>query len=135
MAVAELDAQLEALKRSKEKVFLLDSPFNLLHPPANMSFQQAKYLQYAYYNTVLDIHTALATPWSQKALGLIHDLSLEQQVTMSTQKVARTCRDAILATQDIHIEASTPHPYVHEVIPNRNSVLTEVTVASHFLDP
>lgn len=124
MAVSELDVQLEALKNSKASVFVLDAPFNPLHLPANLSHQQAKYLQYAYYNTVLDIHTALTSPWSQNALGLAHDLSLGQQVALSSQKVAETCRNAIMATQDIHIDASTPHPYVIERILTRCAILT-----------
>jgi hypothetical protein len=135
MAVAELDAQLEALKNSKEDIFPLDTPFNPLRPPANLSHQQAKYLQYAYYNTVLDIHTALTNPWSQSALGLVNDLSLGQQVALSSQKVAQTCRNAIVATQDIQIEASTPHPYVDKLILKQIRLLTRNAYRLTFFGP
>lgn len=105
-----LDKQLEDLKRLKEQVFCLDAPIDTSSLPASLNLHQVIYLQYAYHITLLDIHTALTIPWSQKLLTIIHDLSVAEQLEVSAQKVARSCRSIILATKHINIHAGTPHP-------------------------
>lgn len=110
-AVQTLAAELEALRRSKEQEgFLLDAPIDPSHLPAMLSLQQALYLQYAYFNTELIIHAVLTTPWSQEMPGLRHEPSAVSQSAVSVEVVAQTCRKAILATQHIQLEASTPVP-------------------------
>ena len=108
--ITSLDAQLESLKRSKEHVFRLDAPIDPNELPTCLSLHRAIYLQYAYYVTLLDIHTILAIPWSQNILVSMHEPSLAVQRERSTQKVARTCRDIILTTTHMNFDASTPHP-------------------------
>lgn len=105
-----LDQELEELKELKQQVFCLDTPIDPSSLPASLSLHQVIYLQYAYHITLLDIHTALAIPWSQKILTIMQDPSLAEQLELSAQKVARSCRSVILATKHINIDASTPHP-------------------------
>ncbi|EXJ53348.1 uncharacterized protein A1O5_13419 [Cladophialophora psammophila CBS 110553] len=109
-SVAELDEQLNVLKRSVDPILVLDSPIKLNRPPAGMTLQQLMYLRYGFFNVTLDIHTALTYPWSRGMLGLTPHVALRNQVEKSTQMVAETCRNAILATEHIHFDASTPVP-------------------------
>jgi hypothetical protein len=109
-SVAELDEQLNALKRSVNPILLLDSPIKLNRLPAGMTLQQAMYLRCGFYNITLDIHTALTYPWSRSMLGFTPHAVLRNQVEKSTQLVAETCRNALLATEHVHFDASTPMP-------------------------
>ena len=109
-SVSKLNEELNALKRSIEPVLSLGSPIGLNRLPPGMSLQQTMYLQVAYFNTVLDIHTALTYPWSRSILNLTPHPALRGQVEKSAQIVAETCRSAILATEHIHSDASTPVP-------------------------
>jgi hypothetical protein len=109
-AVVELDDQRRALIQSTKPIFCLDEPLDPKRLPAGMSLQQTVYLQYAYFNMTLDIHTVLTYPWSQSILGLTRNLEFQNEVEKSSQIVAQTCRDAILATKHIHLDASTPLP-------------------------
>ena len=108
--VTELDEELYALKQSIEPVVSLGSPVNLNRLPQGMTLQQTIYLQIVYFATVLDIHTALTYPWSRSILSITPQPVLRSQVEKSAQKVAETCRSAILATEHIHFDASTPVP-------------------------
>ncbi|EXJ79926.1 hypothetical protein A1O3_08211 [Capronia epimyces CBS 606.96] len=109
-SVAELDEQLNALRRSVDPILFLESPINLKRMPAGMTLQQAMYLRYGFFNVALDIHTALTYPWCRSMVGLTPHAALRNQVEKSTQTVAETCRSAILATEHIHFDANTPVP-------------------------
>ena len=126
--LASLDVQLENLRRSKEHIFSLDAPISTNSLPASFSLPQAIYLQYAYHITLLDIHRSLAIPWSQHILTIMLDPSIAVQLELSSQKVARTCRSVILATSQITIEATTPHPYVFGTVNPWNS--TDILTSS-----
>ena len=109
-SVAELDEQLEALKSSMDPT-ILDStrPKSSLLPSA-MSPQQIAYLRSALFSLTLDMHTSLTYPWSRSMLGLTPCAPLREQVNRSTQIVAETCRKAILASEHVQFDASTPVP-------------------------
>jgi hypothetical protein len=109
-SVAELDEQLNTLKLSVDPILFLDSPVKLNGLPLGMTFQQNLYLRYGFFNITLDIHTALTYPWRRSMLGLTPYTAIRNQVEKSTQVVAETCRNAILATEHIHFDASTPVP-------------------------
>lgn len=108
--LVDLDEQLEGLMRFKEQVFCLDAPLDTSLLPASLNLHQVIYLQYAYHITLLDIHTALTVPWSQRILTMINDPSVAEQLEVSAQKVARSCRSVILTTKHIKVDAGTPHP-------------------------
>lgn len=106
--VSELEEQLTAVKSSAEPILKLGAPPDHSRLPHSMSVQQVVYVQYAYFSTLFDIHTALTCPWTQNILGRTKLPKLRAQVERSTQVVALSCREAILATKHIHIDASTP---------------------------
>lgn len=108
--LGDLNEQLAALKQSREHVLRLGEPIDPTSLPASLSFHQAMYLQYAYNITVLDVNTVLAIPWSQNLLASRREALSTEQVQNSTQLVAQTCRNMILATTSLNLDASTPHP-------------------------
>jgi Fungal specific transcription factor domain len=109
-SVADLGEQLTALKRSIEPILSFDFSSNFGRATFGMSPKQIIYLQYSYFNTALNIHTFLTCPWIWGLLGSTPHLSLRSQLEKSTQIVAEICRTAIVATEHIHFDASTPVP-------------------------
>lgn len=108
LTVSELDRKFAAMQNSIQPILDLSRPANRGHLPDSLSSQHVVYLQYAYFSTLLDIHTALTCPWIQDILGLTQHATLSAQIERSTQIVAQACRDAILITRHIEIDASTP---------------------------
>jgi hypothetical protein len=106
--VAELDNECEALKRSVESVIPLDDPVNPARVPPGLTLSQTMYLKFTFFNLVLDIHTCLTHPWSRSLLGLTPHPTSRMQTETSIHKVVKTCTSALLATEHIHITASTP---------------------------
>ncbi|KAI1616602.1 fungal-specific transcription factor domain-containing protein [Exophiala viscosa] len=109
-SVAELDEQLEALKSSMDPT--ISNPTRPKSSPSSstMTAQQLAYLRSALFSLTLDMHTSLTYPWSRSMLGLTPCAALRDQVNRSTQIVAETCRKAILATEHVQFDASTPVP-------------------------
>ncbi|KAH0846011.1 putative fungal specific transcription factor [Fonsecaea pedrosoi] len=109
-SVTELDEQLNMLKRTIDPVICRPSSPSPSHLPPGMTMQQVMYLRGALQSITLDIHTALTYPWSRSICGMTPDAALRDQLETSTQIVAETCRQAILATEHIRFDASTPVP-------------------------
>ncbi len=108
--VSELDAECQALKQSTESILSLDDPINPSHLPHGLTLAQTTYLKFTYFSVILDIHTYLTHPWSRSLLDLTPNPDLRMQAERSVDKVIETCTSAILATEHIHIRASTPVP-------------------------
>ncbi|KIW27762.1 uncharacterized protein PV07_07470 [Cladophialophora immunda] len=109
-SVAELDEQLNILKRSIDPIISRPAAPNPTQLPSGMTLRQIMYLRGALQSITLDIHTSLTYPWSRSMCGLTPHAALRDQVETSTQIVAETCRQAILATEHIQFDASTPVP-------------------------
>lgn len=109
-SVADLHEQLVTLKDSLDPLISLDGPLDPNMLPSGMTLQQTMYLRSAFFSLSLDIHTSLTYPWSRSMLGLTPHVEMRDQVKKSTYLVAETCRQAILATEHIHFDASTPVP-------------------------
>ncbi|KAM5346085.1 hypothetical protein ACJ41O_009090 [Fusarium nematophilum] len=105
--VAELDQKLKALERFIQQLVDLDSPLESCRPGADIDLQQAVYLRMAYYITVLDVHTPLTYPWSQRLFHLAGNPDLRDQVQASSEIVIKTARKVILATQFVRLDATT----------------------------
>ncbi|KIW30214.1 uncharacterized protein PV07_05973 [Cladophialophora immunda] len=106
--VAELDAENRRLGELLQPYLSLDKPASLPTPDGELTVQQAVYIRLYYYNITLDIHTILSNPWSRAAFNLRDHPASRLQMEKSVQTVATTARNAILASQYIHIDACTP---------------------------
>ncbi|EXJ70411.1 uncharacterized protein A1O5_06479 [Cladophialophora psammophila CBS 110553] len=109
-SVAELDEQLNVLKRSIDPIISCPSAPCPTQLPSRMTPQQIMYLRGAIQSITLDIHTSLTYPWSRSMCGLTPHAALRDQIETSTQVVAEICRQAILGTEHIRFDASTPVP-------------------------
>ncbi len=113
--VRDLNNELEHLKRSMQHRFRLDEPVSRedfsssqLLPQQAITLRQAQSLQSHYFCLVLDINTPLAYPWSgictyAKRL----DVTALAQMEASWNAVAQAARSVILATRQIHVDASS----------------------------
>ncbi|KAH7110699.1 hypothetical protein EDB81DRAFT_926799 [Dactylonectria macrodidyma] len=105
--VGELDQKLKTLQRFVQQLVDLNSPLESCKPGADIDLQQAVYLRMAYYIAVLDVHTPLTYPWSQRLFNLAGSPDLRSQVQTSLDIVIQTARRAILATQFVRLDATT----------------------------
>lgn len=106
--VADLDREKTAVETYTSQYFSLDSPTGLPYPGSGLDVQQVIYLRLLYYVAVSGIHTVLTNPWSHSSPSFKNRPDLDHQVKISDELVAKTSRDAILATQYIRIDVSTP---------------------------
>ncbi|KIW31163.1 uncharacterized protein PV07_02832 [Cladophialophora immunda] len=102
--VEKLHAQHVETEKSLQDLVNPEIPLENANLPLHMSLQQACFVRLTYFNTTLDIHTALTNPWSH----LRQHPTIHAQVQKSTEIVARTVRATMLTTQSIRIDASTP---------------------------
>ncbi|RSL87757.1 hypothetical protein CEP52_015423 [Fusarium oligoseptatum] len=105
--VTELDQKLKTLASHIQKVVDLDSPLEPGKPGQDIDLQQAIYIRMAYYTIVLDVHTPLSYPWSQRLFNLQGDPDLQLQVQASSETVIQTARKAAMATQFVRLDACT----------------------------
>lgn len=104
--VRSLNKELHDLKLSTQNEFILDGPLGISRLPNNITLRQAQSLQCHYFSLALDINTPLAYPWSGAwNYAKQHKTSLSQ-VEDSWNAVAQASRSVILATRQIHIDAS-----------------------------
>lgn len=107
--VSELDEQLTILEKSIGPPFCRGAPVdNSSSLPHGMTLQQTIYVRYAYFGVLFDLHTTLTCPWILDILDSTQQPALRCQIEKSNLIVVQSCRDAILATKHVHIDASTP---------------------------
>jgi hypothetical protein len=103
----ELCEHLEAFKDFAKELIDVDLPLEVCKAEDMINTQQASYVRMGYYISVFDVHTILTSPWSYKLLSPRAQNALRSQVQKSTEIVAKTARNAILATQFLRLDATT----------------------------
>lgn len=106
--VVSLGEENQRLESFLQQYLSLDTPSAIPTPGIGLSVREAVYIRLYYYNVTLDIHTIFSNPWSQYAFRLNDHADSRLQMEKSIQIVAKTARNAILASQYIQIDASTP---------------------------
>lgn len=66
------------------------------------------YLHFAYYGSLMAIHTIFTYPWIAIIFGTEHTQAFREQVSMSTEAVAQAARNIILTTRHIEMDVSSP---------------------------
>ncbi|KAF4453500.1 Transcription factor [Fusarium albosuccineum] len=105
--VIELGQKLKTLASHIERAVDLESPVELCQRSREITLQQAIYLRMAYYITVLDVHTPLTYPWSQRLSNIAGNPDLHFQVQVSSDIVVQTARKLVMTTQFVRLDAST----------------------------
>jgi hypothetical protein len=72
-----------------------------------LNLEQHLYINYAYMTTLLSIHTVLAYPWIRTLVGVRVQAQYPDEVSRSSETVARVSRTALLLTEDIRFKAHT----------------------------
>ncbi|TGO36848.1 hypothetical protein BHYA_0113g00210 [Botrytis hyacinthi] len=66
------------------------------------------YLRYAYYGSIMAIHSILTHPWNSSLFGSGQSSALRSRILISSHAVVNAARAIILDTDAIHVDASTP---------------------------
>jgi hypothetical protein len=104
-AVSELDREL-AVPESVSVPFLGSSmDFYSSKWSDDISIKQTIALRFMFYGLTFDLHTRLTYPWCSGVSTLQDD---NMRMTRSRMIVLDTCRNAILLTRHVSIDASTP---------------------------
>ncbi|TVY54622.1 putative transcriptional regulatory protein [Lachnellula cervina] len=146
----ELDQKLREWRDSLPPSMHPGTIINSSEIPPNLDTVHVIYLHYAFFGSLISIHSTVTYPWSDMS-GRNGNMALRNQVDISTQIVADASRNIILATKYINdIHASTPlwlafyYPvlglinlFVHVLKhPTAPSALSDITlidvVAGHF---
>ncbi|KAK8146599.1 hypothetical protein G3M48_002925 [Beauveria asiatica] len=106
-AVKSLNCQAVTIKLAAERrsVFL-DRSMNDGQLPEGLTTRQMQILQSHYHCVLLDINTPLFYPWSPPVGQKRSDPQLVSQIEASCGAVAGAARFTILATRQIHVDAS-----------------------------
>lgn len=68
------------------------------------------YLHFAYYGSLMAIHTIFTYPWIAVIFGTDSTKAFRDQVSISTETVAEAARNIILTTRHIEINVASPAP-------------------------
>ncbi|KAJ5783771.1 fungal specific transcription protein [Penicillium psychrosexuale] len=66
------------------------------------------YIRYAYFGSVMAIHSILTHPWNSALLGSSQTPALQHDISISAHVVVNAARSIILDTDVIHTDVSTP---------------------------
>ena len=66
------------------------------------------YLHFAYYGSLMAIHTIFTYPWIAVTFGTESTAAFCDQVSVSTETVAQAARNIILTTRHIEINVASP---------------------------
>ncbi|OAA35449.1 hypothetical protein BBO_08673 [Beauveria brongniartii RCEF 3172] len=106
-AVKSLNCQAVTIKLAAERRSVyLDKSLNDSQLPEGLTTRQMQILQSHYHCVLLDINTPLFYPWSPPAGQKRPDPQLVAQIEASCGAVAGAARFIILATRQIHVDAS-----------------------------
>jgi hypothetical protein len=107
--VRQLDAMLLEVKMTIDRKFGISLADDL--DPAflkgGLSLEQHLYINYAYMTTLLSIHTVLAYPWIRTLVGVRVQAQHPEEISRSSEIVAKVSRTAVLLTENIRFKAHT----------------------------
>jgi hypothetical protein len=115
--VCELDMQLQQWRESLPPFLQPAEPIKLNELPRGVHLYHVMYIRYAYFGSVMAIHSIFTYPWNSAVFGTGQTPLLRNQISLSTNIVVEAARSIILDTKYIDINASSPIWYVFNSIP------------------
>jgi hypothetical protein len=91
--------------------------------PQGVHLYHVMYIRYAYFGSVMAIHSIFTYPWNSAVFGTDQTPALHNQISLSTNIVIEAARSIILDTKYIDIDASSPIWYVFKSNPTRLKLL------------
>ena len=104
--VAALEQQLRQWRDALPNFLQLGRARNPLKPANTKCDINVMYIQYAYYGSLMAIHTIFVYPWITAVFP--PDPALHEQILASTDTVAEAARNIILATKNMEVDAASP---------------------------
>ena len=105
---SELSLRLRTWKTSLPAYLQPGASFKSLERPHGIRNGHIIYLHYAYYGSLMAIHTIFTYPWISAALGIEQSLEFQSQIFVSTNAVAEAARSILMTTRDLEIDAGLP---------------------------
>ena len=84
------------------------APIKMYELPQNVHPYHVMYMRYAYFGSVMAIHSIFTYPWNRAVFGTDQTPGLRNQASLSTNIVVEAARNIILATKYVDIDASSP---------------------------
>jgi len=106
--VNDLDRRVRLLGKEVEKIFLINGSLDPSRLPGELSLTLALAVYFTYNDLLFDIHTTLTYPWSRGIISLRQHPSFRSQVERSHSVVAKACRDIILTSRHVPLDAACP---------------------------
>jgi hypothetical protein len=104
----ELDQRLRDWKDSIPPHLRPELPFTFAYLPPGTHLYHIIYLHFAYYGSLIAIHSVFTYPWNISAFTQNPTPAIRDQISASTQIVVDASRKIILATKYIDVNGSWP---------------------------
>lgn len=107
--IQKLNTELQEWRDSLPSSLQPDAPTRRYgQHPHNINMYHVMYLRYAYFGSVMAIHSILTHPWNSSLFGSSQTPALRNHISISAHVVVNAARSVILDTDAIHIDTSTP---------------------------
>jgi hypothetical protein len=106
--VSEMDSLLEDWRKSLPDHLQPSHPIKHSNIPEGLLMCHVLYIRYAYYGSLLAIHTIFTYPWTTAIITTDHSTAFRDQVALSTDTVVGASRNIILTTKYIDVDNSSP---------------------------
>jgi len=106
--VSEMDSLLEDWRKSLPDHLQPSHPIKYSTIPEGLFMCHVLYIRYAYYGSLLAIHTIFTYPWTTAIITTDHSAAFQDQVARSTNTVVEASRNIILTTKYIDVDTSSP---------------------------
>ncbi|CAI7606784.1 unnamed protein product [Penicillium viridicatum] len=107
--IEELNTELQEWRDSLPSFLQPDAPTTRHGKrPQNINMYHVMYLRYAYFGSIMAIHSILTHPWNTSLFGSDQTAALRNRISISSHVVVNAARAIILDTDAIHVDASTP---------------------------
>ena len=110
-AATELSGQLQNWRKSLSPLYEPRTPVKSGRFPPNITPLHVIYLHYAYYGSLMAIHTIFAYPWISAIFEHDESLAFRNQVALSSNTIADAARNIVLTARCVEIDAATPQWY------------------------
>lgn len=107
--IEELNTELQEWRDSLPSFLQPDAPTTRHGKrPQNINMYHVMYLRYAYFGSIMAIHSILTHPWNSSLFVSGQTAALRNRISISSHVVVNAARAIILDTDAIHVDASTP---------------------------
>jgi hypothetical protein len=111
-SVCELSRHIEEWRESLPPFLQPVNPIKSNELPPNVHLYHVMYIRYAYFGSVMAIHSIFTYPWNSAVFGANQSSALHSQISLSTNIVVEAARSIIIATKYVDVDASSPIWYV-----------------------